>query len=78
MLLLVEIGDSTLRYDLNVEARLYATHGIPEYWVAHLVNRRVVRHRTPSGQQYAEREEVAAGTLALPELGVAIQIDDLF
>jgi Uma2 family endonuclease len=31
--LVVEIGDSTLGFDLTVKARLYAWAGIDEYWV---------------------------------------------
>lgn len=66
-LLLIEVSDTTLRYDLNVKARLYATHGVREYWVVDLVAKRVWRHRKPRGTQYAERTEVAAGALELPE-----------
>src|SRR5690606_26748569 len=36
VLLLVEVSDSTLRYDLGRRARLYANHLIPEYWVVDL------------------------------------------
>jgi len=31
VLLLIEVSESTLRFDLEVKSRLYATHGIPEY-----------------------------------------------
>ena len=54
VLLLIEVSDTTLRYDLDVKARLYATHGIPEYWVVDLVGNRVgviacrAAHATPS------------------------------
>ncbi|HJR71728.1 MAG TPA: Uma2 family endonuclease [Gammaproteobacteria bacterium] len=74
---MAEVGDSTLRYDLDVKARLYATHSIPEYWVVDLVDNCVWRHRRPSGsgRQYAERDELRDGTLELPgglgELAVA-------
>jgi Uma2 family endonuclease len=77
VVLLIEISDSTLRYDLDVKARLYATHGIPEYWVVDLVNRLLVRHRGPTGQAYSERDERSAGALPLAALAVEIEIDDL-
>jgi Uma2 family endonuclease len=55
VLLLIEVSDSTLRYDLDTKTRLYAAHGIPEYWVIDVVNRRVVRHRAPSrSKQYTQ------------------------
>lgn len=63
--LLVEVADSTLPYDLNVKARLYARAGIVEYWVLDLNGRRLVVHRDPAAGQYssvvsyAEHETVA-------------------
>jgi Uma2 family endonuclease len=78
VLLFIEVSDSTLRYDLNVKARLYATHGIPEYWVVDLVGNRVVRHLRPSGTHYAERTEVTAGALGLPGGLGEIVVAELF
>jgi Uma2 family endonuclease len=78
VLLLIEVSDSTLRYDLDVKARLYATQGISEYWVVDLVNRRVVRHRAPSRKQYTERDDICAGTLPLPTLDAELGLAELF
>ena len=78
VLLLIEISDTTLGYDLGVKARLYATHGVAEYWVVDLVANRVWRHRKPSRTQYLERTEIAAGSLELPEGLGAIAIAELF
>ena len=61
---LIEVSDSTLRFDLTTKANLYARAGIADYWVLDLVNRRVVVHRDPragaytSVVAYAEAEEV--------------------
>jgi Uma2 family endonuclease len=78
VLLVMEVSDTTLRYDLNVKARLYATHGIPEYWVVDLVANRVWRHRRPSGTAYAERDEVVTGEVELPAGLGTIVVADLF
>jgi Uma2 family endonuclease len=78
VLLLIEVSDTTLRYDLDVKARLYATHGIAEYWVVDLVANRVWCHRLPSGTRYAERTEVTAGALALPGGVGEILVAELF
>jgi Uma2 family endonuclease len=78
VLLLIEVSDSTLRYDLENKARLYAAHRIPEYWVVDLVNSRIVRHRAPSRTGYRQRDDVASGTLALPTLGAEISLAELF
>jgi Uma2 family endonuclease len=77
-LLLIEVSDSTLRYDLEDKARLYATHRVPEYWVVDLVHRRVVRHRAPSRAGYLQRDDVASGAAPLPTLDAEISLADLF
>jgi hypothetical protein len=33
VLLIVEVSDTTLDYDRGEKLRLYARHGIPEYWI---------------------------------------------
>ena len=43
ILLLIEVADTSLRYDLTTKAALYARHGIGEYWV----DRPEQRHRHP-------------------------------
>lgn len=78
VLLVIEVSDSTLRYDLEVKARLYAKHGIPEYWVVDLVSDRVHRHRRPAGDGYGERDEITGGALPLPSPLTAIKLDGLF
>lgn len=78
VLLLIEVSDSTLRYDLEIKACLYAKHKVPEYWVVDLVDNRVWRHRRPSGPQYAERDEITVGTLALPGGLGEIAVAELF
>lgn len=78
VLLLIEVSDSTLRYDLETKARLYATHGIDEYWVVDLVARCVWRHRARTGRQYAAIDQVSAGTLALPLGKGEVPLAELF
>ncbi len=63
--LVVEIADSTLSFDLNTKARLYARAGIVEYWVLDIAERRVIVHRDPAAGKYqsvsayAEHEPVS-------------------
>lgn len=78
VLLLIEVSDSTLRYDLGKRARLYAAHDIAEYWVFDLQRNRVWRHRKPRGPEYTQRDEIAAGALPLPGLEATIELADLF
>jgi Uma2 family endonuclease len=45
--LVVEISDATLRKDRVVKAHLYASAGLPEYWIVNLVERQLEVHRDP-------------------------------
>jgi hypothetical protein len=45
--LLVEIADSSLNFDVNVKAALYARAGIVEYRVVDVTGRRLYCHRNP-------------------------------
>lgn len=46
--LLVEVSDTTLRYDRTTKAALYAEAGIPEYWVLDLKGRKLHVFRDPT------------------------------
>ncbi len=47
VLLVVEVSDNTLDFDLGVKADLYADTGVPEYWVVDLNEHRVLMHANP-------------------------------
>lgn len=59
--LVVEVSASSLRHDLGVKARLYARTGVPEYWVADVAGRRIIRMHAPEGQAYTQTAEFAFG-----------------
>jgi Uma2 family endonuclease len=53
--LVIKVSDSTLAFDRGEKANLYASAGIPDYWVLNLVDRCVEVHRDPipmPGQPY--------------------------
>jgi Uma2 family endonuclease len=54
VLLLIEVADTTLRYDRAVKIPLYARHGIPETWLIDLENKHVTIFSSPSAQGYQE------------------------
>lgn len=47
ILLVVEIADSSLAFDRETKAVLYAAAGIPEYWIVNLVADQVEVYRNP-------------------------------
>lgn len=52
--LVVEVSHSSLRIDLTVKAPLYAAHGVREYWVVDVENRRTLVHRLNAERAYGE------------------------
>ena len=56
VLLVVEVADSSLRYDRRVKLPLYARAGIGEVWIVDLRWRMVDVHRVPAGEGYATIE----------------------
>lgn len=79
LLLLVEIADSSLSYDLRVKAPLYARHGVREYWVVDAVRQTIRVHRAPTPDGYTDVEEYEAhddvSAAFLP--GVTVRLDRL-
>jgi Uma2 family endonuclease len=56
VLLVVEIGDSTLRADQQEMRPIYATRSIPIYWIINLVARQVEVYSEPEGGDYRKIE----------------------
>ncbi len=74
--LVVEISDSTLKFDQTKKLALYAQAGIPEYWIVNLVESVVEVYRDPRGATYGSKSTYAAGDamapLVAPETTVAV------
>jgi Uma2 family endonuclease len=51
-LLVVEVSDSTLRYDRTTKAIAYARADISDYWVVNLVDRQLEVYRKSAGKRY--------------------------
>ena len=55
MFLLIEVSDSTLRYDRTLKLPRYAAAGIPEVWIVNLPARQVEAYADPAGGAYQSR-----------------------
>jgi Uma2 family endonuclease len=66
ILLIVEVANTSLEYDLTVKRDLYAITGIVEYWVADLTNNRLLVHTDPAGDHYQTIRELHPGELIAP------------
>jgi Uma2 family endonuclease len=52
IILVIEVADSTLGFDRNTKAPLYAAAGISEYWIVNLVDNRLEIYSQPEGDIY--------------------------
>ncbi len=66
LLLVVEIGDRSLRYDLGRKAKLYAQFGVKELWVIDAPKTRARAFTGPAEKGYTEKRDVGAGERLAP------------
>ena len=75
----VEVSDTTLRYDVKVKLPLYAAAGIPEVWIANLNEDLLLISRHLSGKDYTTqlrlRRGEAVSPMAFPD--VQFKVEDL-
>jgi Uma2 family endonuclease len=80
-LLIVEVADTSLRYDLGSKAAIYARLGLGELWVIHADTLVTTIHRRLEPARYGEVREVGAGELIeplqAPHLAVRLSALDL-
>ena len=69
-LLVVEMGATSLSIDLVRKARIYATGGVPEYWVLDVKRRALIVHREPVDGCYTDIR-----TLGEHETVTAVAVD---
>ena len=66
VLLVVEIADSSLRYDTGRKAALYASFGVRELWVIDAVRLTARVFREPAADGYRELQDFAASERIVP------------
>ena len=78
--LVIEVADSSLRYDRTEKAPRYGRAGVPEMWIVDVASAAVTVHADPGPDGYATRrvlrggDEVAAASLA----GLGFSVDEIF
>jgi Uma2 family endonuclease len=81
--LLIEVADSSLRFDRRYKGSLYARARVPDYWIVNLVDRAVEVRRRPMpaasakfGWRYLDvkiaREGATISPLARPDVTIAV------
>jgi Uma2 family endonuclease len=79
VLLLVEVADSSLSYDLKTKAPLYAANGVREYWVINALTLMTTVHLRPDGNVYAASKEFLPTERLVPSLApqLAVSLNEL-
>lgn len=83
-LIVIEVADSTLRYDRGKKGSIYAKNQIADYWIANLVDCQVEVYRDPvadassgQGHRFASVQIFKRGTsvapLAMPDGSIAVE-----
>jgi Uma2 family endonuclease len=76
VVLLIEVAETSLRYDRTVKLRLYAEAGVPEYWVVDADAESIEVHRGPTPDGYGEVFRVvgqgAISPAAFPEVRLTL------
>ena len=80
ILVVVEVSDTTLSYDMNVKLPLYARAGIPEAWIVDLQGRKVEVYADPGGAEgfrvfrsYGPGESIVSETIE----GLSFSVDEV-
>lgn len=77
VLLVMEISDTSLRYDRNIKIPLFAAAAIPEVWIQDVAEDIVYVYRDPRGRSYSTTFEVRRGNvispLALPDIQFVLE-----
>jgi Uma2 family endonuclease len=78
-LLVVEVAETSLSYDLKVKLPIYASHGVREYWVINAITRMTCVHRKPAGNVYTDKDELPPTARLTPSLApeLAVSLSEL-
>jgi Uma2 family endonuclease len=60
--LIVEVADATLRTDVGLKSKIYAAHGIAEYWVADVNAQSILQMWSPTADGYADQQWITFGS----------------
>jgi Uma2 family endonuclease len=66
LLLVVEVANTSLRRDRNIKLGIYATMGIPEYWIVDVNAMTVEVFTQPTGESYGQRQVLGEGDTLRP------------
>ncbi|MEL6927937.1 MAG: Uma2 family endonuclease [Cyanobacteria bacterium J06600_6] len=85
IILVIEISDSTLKYDCESKLALYAEAGVKHYWIVNLVDRRLETYSNPFSDggdkfDYRNKSVILPSEIAnIPEFDdLSLKLDSVF
>ena len=81
VLLLIEVADSSLRYDQTKKLRLYAEYEILEYWIANVEREIVEIYHQPNGKAYLKQTLIDSPDSAFTPIAfpaIVMTLKDIF
>jgi len=78
-LLVVEVADTTLKFDSKTKAALYSRLGVREYWIIDAATLKTHVYRKPTAKGYRQKSTVAPRETLTPHLvpSIAVRLQDL-
>jgi len=77
VVLLIEVAETSLRYDRTTKLRLYAEMGMAEYWVVDCEAETIQTHRDPTGDGYRAASmidrDAEVSPVAFPDVRLALR-----
>jgi len=74
VLLLIEVADTSIRYDGQIKVPLYARHGIVETWLVNLTEACVEIYREPDQDKYQYQQIAEQNRIIQPLLDPEMKI----
>jgi Uma2 family endonuclease len=80
IILVIEVADSSIKFDRETKAPLYAAAGISEYWIVNLIDDRLEIYRQPEGDIYTSIEIITPPrSISLSQFSdITLNIGDFF
>jgi Uma2 family endonuclease len=77
--LLIEVSDSTLKYDREIKIPLYAKAGISEVWIVNIEEQVFEVYKSPNQDIYEHVQTYGKGeVIQIKNLGLSIPINEIF
>ena len=80
IILVIEVADSSIKFDRDTKAPLYAAAGISEYWLVNLIDNHLEIYRQPEGSIYTSIQIITPPrSVSLPQFtDMMLDINDFF